>query len=368
MNTDQKKLLSLLANTLFHVETKVTTDESVFKEARLQAVSALVSGDYQIIAQNMRVNAAHAELTDVLKGLSFVTIKGWASASYYPDPSCRTMGDVDFYLAPDSYEEAANRLRAGGFRAVEKPHERHETFVKNKIFFELHSEIKGIPNGRDGIRTSSAGKENTVRGYLQDLIATSITVDTEYGKIHVPDAFHHGLIMLLHIAGHMVNDGGVGLRHLCDWAVYVDHVDISQFKCQLQDMGLWVFANLLTAVSSKYLGLREMEWVEKTDDCVLESIIEDILGSGNFSIKETNRRTGAFFYRKGTLIASIASMTEKKYKLCSKYPVLLPAGMILYGFRYCIRGLTGKRKWIDPEIILEGNERRKLYKEFQLFE
>lgn len=112
-----------------------------------------------MIANNIRVDTAHAELTDIFSGIPFVTLKGYASAYYYPEPIYRTMGDVDFYVMPKCYNEAYRRLKESGFMQSGKEHERHEAFNKGRVHFELHSEIKGIPNGKDGIRVASKKAE-----------------------------------------------------------------------------------------------------------------------------------------------------------------------------------------------------------------
>ncbi len=133
----------------------MTITDEIMQEARLQAVSSLVNNkDYQVFASNIRIDAAHAELTNVLRDIPFVTMKGYASAYYYPNPYMRPMGDVDFYVEPEYYDRAAEALLKAGFSPLNHEHERHEAFRKDKVTFELHSEIKGIPNGLDGIKTT----------------------------------------------------------------------------------------------------------------------------------------------------------------------------------------------------------------------
>ena len=368
MNQTQEQLLALLGNRLFMAETGTAVSQEILKEAKFHSVDALISDEYQTIANNMRVSAAHAELTEVLSGLPFVTIKGWASASYYPDPTRRTMGDVDFYLPPACYGEAAARLEDQGYEALDHDHERHDTYSKKGIIFELHSEIKGVPNGKDGIRTASLSKEKKVREALRDLVETAVRMPTEYGDIVVPDDFHHGLIMLLHVAGHMITNGGIGLRHLCDWAVYADRVDVSRFRDRLQDMGVWTFACQLTAVSSRYLGLREMEWAGEWEEGFLELLIRDFLNAGNFRNMSMGRQDGAALRREGGVMASFIASTKRRYRFCERYPVLLPVGMTLYGVRYLRRLLQGKRSWITPKDIEEASERLQFYEQFRLFE
>ena len=100
MKKVQSDLLSLLSHMLFHQPTSVTFTDEIKAEAHAQAVSSLITDDYQAIAQNIRVFNAHEKLTEALDDIPFTTFKGYASARYYPQPIRRPMGDVDFIVEP----------------------------------------------------------------------------------------------------------------------------------------------------------------------------------------------------------------------------------------------------------------------------
>ncbi len=362
MNDVQRKLLSLLSHSLFGANSEDSLTPEICIEAKLQAVSTLISQDYSTLATNIRVINAHAELTRRLNGIPFTTFKGYASAYYYPEPSLRPMGDVDFITEPDHYDTVVKFLENNGWEKSAEEHCRHRTYRKDNISFELHNEIKGIPNGLDGIVTDSKTAESKVRGYLSDLVVTAKAVETGQGLIVIPDDFHHGLIMLLHVAGHLINDGGIGLRHLCDWAVYVDQVNLEKYRNKLEDIGLWTFACQLTAVSTRYLGLRKMEWASEWPEEFLAEFIEDILRGGNFGRKETGSQAILRIEK-----ASFIEIIQRRYPI-SKNRGMLPFCIILYIFRYSWLVLVGKRKIITPSTIEWGKRRKQLYDKFQLFD
>lgn len=361
MTEEQQNLLSLLAHALFDEPTTVTITDEIKAEAQVQAVSSLIMTDNKVLATNIRVFNIHAQLTEILTGIPFTTFKGYASAYYYPKPSYRPMGDVDFIIPLEYYEEAVKRLIEAGYVERDTTHERHKAFRKDRVEVELHSEIKGIPNGKDGIATVSETAEEKVRELLSDLISTAVTVDTQQGPVIIPDDFHHGLIMLLHVAGHMINDGGVGLRHLCDWAVYVSRVDVGKYKEKLEDVGLWTFACQLTAVSTRCLGLPKQTWAGDWSDDFLTALIEDILAAGNFGRKEAGRNATARMQW-----TSFSEMTRRHYPQANT--ITLPVYMIVYVIRYGILMLRGKRRFIKPSTVLGAKGRNELYQKFRLFE
>lgn len=363
MKKAQEQLLSLLSNSLFGLSTDVILTPEIIQEAKEHSVSALITTDYSIIASNVRVIKAHAELTKLLNGIEFTTFKGWASAFYYPQPIKRAMGDVDFITSSTHYAEVVQRLVNAGWERELKSHDRHESFRKNSVTLELHHEIKGIPNGVDGIETTSVVAEERVRSLLADLISTARAVETPQGSVIIPDDFHHGLIMLLHVAGHMVNNTGIGLRHLCDWAVYCSRVDIEKYKKELESIGLWVFACQLTSVCSKYLGLQHFNWSGQWSDEFMAALIEDILMAGNFGRKVVGADRVAPLRKR-----SFSSLTMARYPAAKKYTILLPFFMAVYIVRYLFLILIGKRKIIKLATLTRINGQKTLYEQFNLFD
>ena len=360
MNNTEKQLLNQLSKALFGTLDAAPLSADVLKEAKIQTVSSLLTTDYQIYAKNIRVIAAHAKLTKLLNDIPFTTFKGYASAFYYSTPEKRTMGDVDFIVAPEYYQETVERLLHGGWSRCNTENARHEEFEKDKLIFELHSEIKGIPKKTDNDHLSA---ESGVRALLADLIDTSVTVCTQQGPVIIPDEFHHGLIMLLHIAGHMLRDEGVGLRHLCDWAVYVQKVDLKKHQDKLEKIGLWTFACQLTAVSSAYLGLPPKDWAGDWPQKFLESLIEDFLMAGNFGQKNAGRDSTLKLAQ-----TSFAQLTKEKVPIILDYPVLLPFAMVFYCLRYMVRLITGRAKFVKVGTFTGAKDRQKLYDQFQLFD
>ncbi len=317
----------------------------------------------------------HGELHRLLSGngIPYVIIKGQASAEYYPEPYLRAAGDVDFLVSKEDLERAEKALEGEGFRKMPDPeHECHWVFCRDEITAEMHWEPNGIPEGEKG---------TLCRVYLLDCISKARLSSGEEGYC-LPDAFHHGVILLLHIAVHLVNTG-IGLRHLCDWAVFVAHFDGKDFEDffreKLMDVGLWRFAQLLTALSVKYLGLSEQGWARGVAEPeFLEEMMGDLLAGGNFGCKDPERINDAKLYitngrMKGNMLAQIAASMTQKAKVaipaCRRIPLLLPIGWAYVGVRHLARIQRGERPRIHVKKMVQGAAaRREIYREFRLFE
>ena len=399
MTDCQEALLKLLSKALFNRNREVSVADSValLNEAKHQAVVQLAFSaldtdrlpedafqqwqkyTMQCASKNLRVIHKHALLHKWLSaaGIPYVILKGCASAAYYPQPDARAMGDVDFLVAEEDLERAGKVLEEHGLKPWEFEHISHivyQTKSANGINLEMHFNLAGLPAGESG---------ELVRACFRDVYTAASVRPIGDGQAVLPSPFHHGLVLLLHTCHHMTGEG-IGLRHLCDWAVFANRFSDDEFRSlfeqPLKRIGLWKFAQTLTRVSIKYLGASEKDWAV-CDERLADSLMEDILLGGNFGKKDNNRgmqtllisdrgkngvgRTGMLHQ----LVRSTNAIILLNWPKARKYKLLLPVGWIYWGFRRMLRELTGKRKKSDVKQVLTGAaSRRKLYQQLGLYD
>ncbi len=392
----EKILLDILANNLFNAGRRIDLNEdnlnAVWCEAYAQAVTLMAfhNSNYEVLksdkceyirkklsntlAKNAKIDFEHVRICNIMKnaGIPCTILKGFSSALYYPDPLMRSMGDVDFLVDTDDFEKAADAFKYNGYKSAEKGNDVHDIFLGNICRCEMHFQPSGIPKGKAGVK---------VRKYLSSLLENSRKVQTELGEITVPSAFHHGLIILLHMCHHLTGDG-LGLRHLCDWAVFINSVGEAEFielyEKVLKDIGLWEFAKIMTYISSEYLGMPEMKWAENSDKKLADYILIDIIIGGNFGQKNADRSHESLLItsknEKGIsmlrqFFISANSIVYNNWKAARKYKFLLPFGWLFFGGRYILRSLSGKRPKIRPQkVAKEAAERIDVYSRLSLFE
>lgn len=395
LRDNEKILLDILANNLFSAGRKVELNEdnlnAVWCEAYVQAVTLMAFNNYgediikgelgelikkrlsQTLAENARNDYEHVRICSVMKnaGIPCTILKGFASALYYPDPLMRSMGDVDFLVDADNFEKANEVLIGNGYETTGKNNDVHDIYVSKNCRCEMHFQPSGIPEGKAGEK---------IKKYLSDILEKSETVKTELGDITVPSAYHHGLIILLHMCHHLTGDG-LGLRHLCDWAVFLNTIGekkfLEMFEETFKDIGLWEFAKTMTFISCKYLGLKGMSWAKNADKKLADYILIDIIIGGNFGQKNVDRSHESLFISSKNeeevsmlrqFFISANSIVYKHWEIARKLKFLLPIGWLIFGGRYIIRSILGKRPKINPQkVAKEASERIDIYSSLNLF-
>lgn len=390
LTPSQQAVLGLLGKNLFEQEYILPENADIpalLRECRLQAVTAVaLSGAknadpqltqtvYASIVGNNRIFSDHTELHKLLteNNVPYVILKGAASAHYYPKPILRAMGDVDFLVKPEDVDRATDVLRGNGFTPWDEKHICHIVFRKERQHLEMHFDVAGIPHGHAG---------EIIKSYLTDTIDTAELSESKHAQFMNPDKFHHGLIMLLHMQHHLLSEG-IGLRHLCDWAVFVNSFSGDEFDVlfheKLQASGLWTFAQAISMTAHVGIGLPYQPFMGNDTD-LAESLLHDILSGGNFGVKDKNRSTeGMFISDRGKdgigknritqFVKAINRVIYTQWPITEKVKFLIPFGWLFFGRRRLIRTILGKRKPLKLIESYKGSKERKdLYAKLHLFE
>ena len=407
MNDVQSLLLQVISAALFGGKTPNIEAEHIdlfVKESKSQAVFPLFfsviksrlqaklsagqfetyKGEFFRYAINGTQNfVEHGELHELMTAndVPYVAMKGLASAMYYPEPSLRTMGDVDFLVDKDNLATAGKLLESIGF-SIGHGSENESKHIAYKrppqSVWEMHRSINGVPQNTVGEK---------IQAELDSTIDTAETVKIDGFTCRVPEKFHHGLIMLLHTASHLTSEG-VGLRHLCDWVVFASSLSDEQFceifEKKLNEFGLWRFAQVLTLLGIKYLGAPKCQWAiesKNVDEVTLQGLMEDILSGGNFGKKDLNRyREIKYISERGEHTVSsdgifrqgmrtLNSKVYSDYPFISRHRVFLPVGWIAESGKYAALLISGKRKSANTKQMLKNAaERKRIYSNLKLFE
>lgn len=393
---EQRVLIELLAgeisgkSELYEAELKAVDWAEVLKEAKAQAVPLMAAEasvkyreyipnykDWENIAAtahtlNVRTAYYEQQLNTLMKGHPFVILKGMAAASYYPKPRERSLGDIDFLIDPSHREEIEDLLSKNGYQNWNKDHICHVVFKKGDAHLEMHFEIAGIPYGKAG---------ETVRKFMTGAVDHSVTSQFDGWSFPAPEDIYHGLIILLHMQHHMLGEG-LGLRHICDWACYLQKTQDKPFWSELinlfEKIGILTYAKVISKISSMYFHINCPEWAESADEELCRDVMNDVLTGGNFGRKDDLRaksgmmisehgKSGTSRGRLSNLFWTLHHSTPAMYPIVKKYPLLYP---ILDSYRallYLVKTAKGERNSLT-KLVPAANQRKSVYDRLHLFE
>lgn len=327
---------------------------------------AVVGG---VISINANIYAVQKDVIEIFGGrIKYVVIKGTSSCWYYKENEERIIGDVDLLIDSEDFSLAEKLLLENGYkRKLDGDH--HTVFKKSGVNVELHYEIAGIPSGVNGDKIKSV-----LKGVFNRAEKRRVK-DVEF---NAPDDMTHGLIILIHTAHHMFVEG-VGIRHMLDWAYFVnktaDKSFWEEFIKLLEDIGLLKFAKALTKACNIYLNGVLPDWAKDVEDGLCKEIILDIFRNGNFGRSQDTYPNSEIFVKKDgkgqdkktSPFVVMHRSVIGNYPFVKKWVILYPFMYAYKVIKYPFMILAGKRSSIT-ELKKRAKAREKLYKKFQVFE
>lgn len=323
----------------------------------------------KVLSYNFLVLREQRELVRILNenNLPYVILKGWSSAGYYPNNELRCYGDIDFLVDGNNVESTKQLLIDSNYSLADETSKIHYEYFKNKARIELHKVVSGIPENSFG---------ECFKRELDSVINDSVMVD---GMIR-PTDYHHGIIIFLHTIHHMFHNG-VGMRHLSDWACFVKNTHTKDFWQEkfiplLKETGTFKFMCGLTLTAEKLLGINRPAWCMDVDPDMVNTMILEICGSGNFGNKRTNVVSMLMVSqeRQNTSAVSkikimLKKLNDTNHIVCpaiKKAPILYPFVMIYRVVRYLVLMCLGKRPSFD-KMSRYADERNSVFIKYELY-
>lgn len=393
---ETKVLLALMAHEIFHREMEIDTSAvdwmSVLAEAGRHKVTALLYPTIRELdgvpenafnkACGMAIAVAQAseamlkrqrEILDLLEArqIPCAVLKGTSVAYLYPHPELRTIGDIDILVDEENLDEACRALQADGF-APSYTAEKHLCLQKGAVWVEMHRMVSVFPESEKGRFT-----KQTMTDALRH------TQEAEIGGVRFSmlSGAYQIIALLAHMEQHLATSG-IGLRQVCDWAVTA-HALRNCFDGEtlalLERCGLLRFAQIMTRLCEKHLGLPPCSWITDASDALVDAMLADVLDGGNFQSQYTKRPFAAVLTDaydvsgkgKTSLFRNYIRYLKKYLRQnepWAKSRLWLPVFGVFLPARWGVRVLLGKRKQINlVHAVSMAREREKLLRELELY-
>lgn len=208
--------------------------------------------------------------------IKVMLMKGLGLAQSYPVPNHRDCGDLDIWLFGDAKigDEIIEQMSI----KVIKDDKKHSTFCFENTLVENHAtfldpdklKIDKILEGRLHMALG--------QGSLSELKLSDST-------LYLPTPMFNALFLARHMVRHLVD--GIGIRHLCDWAIFLDRFhgqyDDNHLVNSFKEANILPALHVLTELAVDFIGLNPLVSPFKTsaDQELKSRIWEDILHPRN---------------------------------------------------------------------------------------
>lgn len=341
----------------YDVLSKIENLDMTIKRQCVDGLSRQYQSWYIMLAQQ-------DQLIQLLKenGHAYVIMKGASNAVLYPEPQLRSIGDIDFLVKWEEYDDVCALLLDNGYYLFgEIDHNKHHIdFIKDDIVFEMHKRPAGTK------QHYSTENQKLIDYFRAGLDQVSIAKIDGY-LFCVFDPVRQGLMLLLHTAGHMQE--GMGVRHLLDWGIYADKYLSDTFWNDLffekvRYIKLDNLAKVMTRICNIEFGLcKDSKWYADADKDTCDELLEYMIIQGNFGEKARysdrgikliteSIGTGGFFRR-------LDRSASYSMPIIVKYPLLRPVGWTYQIGRYFYKGISSGNSIRQREDEIKKGLRRK---------
>lgn len=201
-------------------------------------------------------------------GIRCAVFKGDTLNALYPIPGLRMCGDVDLWFPDaDGIPRALELLRNKGLE-VKNPGNHHLLLDYQGLSFEMHHDFLNLPFKSRVPRTLIPADHPVYSGLQLNPEANTVMV-------------------LTHAAHHFI-ETGLGLRHLCDWAVWLHtcgHTpEVQRGLAEIRRLGAGVFLTEFTALAVWLLGLESpaaTALIRSSREARRERLLREMLLQGN---------------------------------------------------------------------------------------
>jgi len=249
------------------------------QERALKSYSLLM----QIKQRNAFMNKQMASFVGFMnkRELPFAVVKGQVVGSDYPNPDVRTSGDIDFYCDSTTFPKAKAAFEKMLGRDLSHDQSaKHVEFEAGGVIYELHSMLSEFAH--------KPYQDYLNRIVEEDVRTNTATVDVDGTAVPTLSPTMNALYIFVHIYYHLITSG-VGLRQLCDLAVFIhahrDEIDKAQLDEWLGGLGLRKGYTAMGAALVEALGLPEAEFpfaLTEKDRKRGRKILKNMLRMGNF--------------------------------------------------------------------------------------
>ncbi len=300
-----------------------------------------------------------------------IMLKGWVMKDLYPRTDLRSRADTDIFIRSSDQEKIHRIILNRGFQTVTYGGKKDNVYNKEPfVTLEMHKNLFQYEDGWNDVINNK---------YSRQYIWKRTEKLDNYHYLHKMDKELYYVYMVAHMAKHLKDDGGIGVRAFMDLWIYrkafADQLDIKRMDEDFAAFGLTTFAERAYQLALSWLDGEEIKYPDES----YEKFAEYIMSCGaygnsdnfvvNNEVMRGEKKPGTVGYVLRRAFPTKSSM-ETRYPALKKHPAKLPyywAKRLWYSGvhrRKEVKGEIESAKHIDYKKV---NELHEMYKEWGLF-
>lgn len=212
------------------------------------------------------------------EGCRVMVFKGQANSLYYPKPGHRNPGDIDCYLF-ENYAKG-NDIARKACAKVDESWYKHSQIAYKGETFENHQYF---------VHTREGKQSKLLQQELEEALKTDKWDCLPNSNVLLPPVQWSAMFLTYHACAHFLSEG-LRLKQVLDWAMFLkrhqEDVDWKSYYVFCERHHLRRFADALTAICEKHLGLQIRNTDITIDDTFTEKIIDSIFNDDDYIYSE----------------------------------------------------------------------------------
>ena len=245
------------------------------------------------------------------QGVRSLLLKGQGVATCYRQRLHRVVGDIDLLVPEEKEYRKAKRLMAKiATEEGEDVGRKHAAFSYQGMAIEIHGDFRFLVNRSCKIHVKEWKEKRLAEGNR------TIEEGTLKGT-RVPAVAFDTVFIFGHLLNHLMGSGGVGLRQVSDWMMYVnsqyEEIHVETLKHDLELLGLTTYWKTLAAMAVHELGFPadRMPLYEERFKKKGIRLLKNIFYTGNFGARQKEKQ----------MDEGANGVMKKLVTLCGQIPV-----------------------------------------------
>ena len=167
-----------------------------------------------------------------------IMLKGWIMKDLFPRTDLRSRADTDIFIHTSDQEKIHRIILNMGFKTISYGGKKDNVYSKEPfVTFEMHKNLFEYEDDWNEVINNKYGRQ---------YIWKRIDKLDNYHYIHKMDEELYYVYMVAHMAKHLKDDGGIGIRAFMDLWIYrkafADKLDMERINDDFEAFGLTTFA------------------------------------------------------------------------------------------------------------------------------